>query len=491
MSATAERWEAVIGLEIHVQLKTRTKMFCGCDLSFGDPPNTHTCPVCLGLPGALPVLNARAVEFGIMIGLALGSDIASRSLFHRKNYFYPDSPKGYQISQYDVPLCGGGHLGEVRIHRVHLEEDAAKLVHVGESGRIHGSDRSVVDFNRSGTPLVEIVTEPDLSSPEQAHEWLTLLRTTLRQLEVSDVNMEEGSLRADANVSVRPAGSTALGTKTELKNMNSFRFLERGVRAEIQRQIELLEGGEPVMQETLHFDPTTRSEGGASGRLTTLRSKEEAHDYRYFPEPDLVPLLVDGEMLAAARAALPELPAARAERFERDFGLPAERARELAFRRELADYFERAVQSPDGGAHNAVAIANWMPQLVERIGSDADPAQSTVTPDALATLAGMVAAKEVSRDAGRQVLTELVQDGGEARAIVERGGLGALSDEDDDQLQAIVDGAIAADPEAAAKVKAGNMKAIGPLVGYVMRETKGRADGGEVTRLIRERVGSG
>jgi aspartyl-tRNA(Asn)/glutamyl-tRNA(Gln) amidotransferase subunit B len=491
VSASAERWEAVIGLEIHVQLKTRTKMFCGCEVSFGDPPNTHTCPVCLGLPGALPVLNARAVEFGIMIGLALGSDIASRSLFHRKNYFYPDSPKGYQISQYDVPLCGGGHLGDVRIHRVHLEEDAAKLVHVGESGRIHGSDRSVVDFNRSGTPLVEIVTEPDLSSPEQAHEWLTLLRTTLRQLEVSDVNMEEGSLRADANVSVRPAGSTELGTKTELKNMNSFRFLERGVRAEIQRQIELLESGEPVMQETLHFDPTGRSAGGAPGRLTTLRSKEEAHDYRYFPEPDLPPLLVDGEMLAAARAALPELPAARAERFERDFGLPAERARELAFRRELADYFERAVQSPDGGARTAVVIANWMPQLVERIGSDADPAESPVTPEALATLARMVAAKEVSRDAGRQVLTELVQDGGEARAIVERDGLGALNDEDDDQLQAIVDSAIAADPEAAAKVKAGNMKAIGPLVGYVMRETKGRADGGEVTRLIRERVGSG
>jgi aspartyl-tRNA(Asn)/glutamyl-tRNA(Gln) amidotransferase subunit B len=491
MSARAERWEAVIGLEIHVQLKTRTKMFCGCDLSFGDPPNIHTCPVCLGLPGALPVLNARAVEFGIMIGLALGSDIASRSLFHRKNYFYPDSPKGYQISQYDVPLCSGGHLGDVRIHRVHLEEDAAKLVHVGESGRIHGSDRSVVDFNRSGTPLVEIVTEPDLSSPEQAHEWLTLLRTTLRQLEVSDVNMEEGSLRADANVSIRPAGSTELGTKTELKNMNSFRFLERGVRAEIQRQTELLERGEPVMQETLHFDPTARSAEGTPGRLTTLRSKEEAHDYRYFPEPDLPPLLVDGEMLAAARAALPELPAARAERFERDFGLPAERARELAFRRELADYFERAVQSPDGGAQTAVVIANWMPQLVERIGSDADPAESPVTPDALATLARMVAAKEVSRDAGRQVLTELVQDGGEARAIVERDGLGALGGEDDDQLQEIVDSAIAADPEAAAKVKAGNMKAIGPLVGYVMRETKGRADGGEVTRLIRERVGSG
>ena len=252
----------------------------------------------------------------MMIGLALGSRIADRSLFHRKNYFYPDLPKGYQISQYDVPLCSGGSLGDVRIHRVHLEEDAAKLIHVGESGRIHGSATSVVDFNRGGTPLVEIVTEPDLRSAEQAREWLTLLRATLRALGVSDVNMDEGSLRCDANVSVRPAGSSQLGTKTELKNMNSFRFLAQGVRAEIDRQIALLRAGEKVVQETLHFDPT-------SGQLTPLRSKEEAHDYRYFPEPDLVPLLATPAMLDAARAALPELPAARARRFESELGCQA------------------------------------------------------------------------------------------------------------------------------------------------------------------------
>ena len=480
-------YEPVIGLEIHVQLSTRTKMFCGCELSFNDPPNTHTCPTCLGLPGALPVVNARAIHFGIMIGLALGCEIAERSLFHRKNYFYPDLPKGYQISQYDVPLCLGGHLGDVRIHRVHLEEDAAKLNHLGASGRIHGSDRSWVDFNRGGTPLVEIVTEPDLHSPEQAREWLGLLRTTLRQLGVSDVNMDEGSLRVDANVSVRPAGTTELGTKTELKNMNSFRFLERGVKAEIERQTGLLRDGEPVVQETLHFDPATDT-------LTPLRSKEEAHDYRYFPEPDLVPLVATAEMVSAARADLPaELPLERAARFEQEFGLHADTARLFAFRTELGDYFERALAAAGGGNGEArqvdpVELSNWIPQLVERIGSDSDPAGSNVAPESLAALATMVKAKEVSRDAAREVLTLLVQEGGDPRRIVEREGLGAISGEDDG-LGEVVDRAIASDPAAAEQVRSGNPKAIGPLVGYVMRETKGRADGGEITRLIRERLG--
>jgi len=348
----AERhYEPVIGLEIHVQLRTRTKMFCGCALSFGEEPNTRTCPVCLGHPGTLPAPNAEAINFALMIGLALECRLAPRSIFHRKNYFYPDLPKGYQISQYDIPLWSHGWLDGVRIHRVHLEEDAAKLVHAGTSGRIHGAEASEVDFNRGGTPLVEIVTEPDLGSPEQAGEWLRLLRATLKRLGVSDVNMEEGSLRCDANVSIRPAGTADLGTKTELKNMNSFRFLERGIAAEIQRQTEILHHDGAVVQETLHYDP-------AIGSLTPLRSKEEAHDYRYFPEPDLVPLAPTEEMVERARVALPELPAARAERFERELALAPETAQLLAFRSELGNYFEAALAAGgDSAAPSGAAMA--------------------------------------------------------------------------------------------------------------------------------------
>src|SRR3954452_2465494 len=408
-------FEPVIGLEIHVQLDTRTKMFCACDLSFGDPPNTRTCPVCLGLPGALPVANERAIHYGLMIGMALGSDLAERSIFHRKNYFYPDNPKAYQISQYDEPLCRGGRLGDVRIHRVHLEDDAAKLVHAGSSGRIHGSAQSVVDFNRGGTPLAEIVTEPDLRAAEDCGEWLRLLRTTLRRLGVSDVNMEEGSLRCDANVSIRPVGQRELGTKTELKNMNSFRFLEKGVRAEIARQEALVRAGGEVVQETLHFDPRTET-------LTPLRSKEEAHDYRYFPEPDLVPVRITEEMLERARAAVPELPAARAERFERDLGLSPDSARLLAWRAELGDYFETALRS---NGVDPQPLANWVNELVARIEIE-DPAESRVEPGALATLVGMVAERQVTQNAAKQVLDRLVAEGGDPRRIVETEGLSAL-----------------------------------------------------------------
>jgi aspartyl-tRNA(Asn)/glutamyl-tRNA(Gln) amidotransferase subunit B len=480
----------VIGLEIHVQLSTRTKMFCGCALSFGDDPNVHTCPVCLAHPGSLPVVNEQAVRYALQIGLALGCQIAPWSIFHRKNYFYPDNPKGYQISQYDIPLASAGTLSGVRIHRVHLEEDAAKMIHVGESGRIHGSASSLVDFNRGGTPLVEIVTEPDLRDPAQAREWAQLLRTTVKQLGVSDVNMEEGSLRCDANVSIRRAGDEALGTKTELKNMNSFRFLERGIAAELERQSELVEGGGEVAQETFHFDPRT-------GSLTPLRSKEYAHDYRYFPEPDLVPLAPTEAMLREAREALPELPDERRQRYEDELGVPEVTARQLAFDAELGEYFERAIESAaDSGAAeaHAAAIANWLTgeltaRLRESGDGEAGPGSSKVAPDALARLVGMVEAKQVTTGAARTVLAAMVEEGGDPAEIVEREGLGQMSDEG--ELEAIVERAIDAEPAAAEKVRSGNPKAIGPIVGAVMRETQGRADGGDVTRLIREKLGAG
>ena len=454
-------------------------MFCGCALSFGEPPNTRTCPVCLGLPGTLPRANAQAIHFGLMIGLALGSELAPRSIFHRKNYFYPDLPKGYQISQYDEPLCRGGHLGDVRIHRVHLEEDAAKLVHAGASGRIHGSDASVVDFNRGGTPLAEIVTEPDVRSAAQAREWLTLLRTTLRQLGVSDVNMEEGSLRCDANISIRPVGSTELGTKTELKNMNSFRFIERGINAEIARQEALLRGGEPVVQETLHFDPRTEA-------ITSLRSKEEAHDYRYFPEPDLVPVATSrGD--ARRRARRDARAAGRAR------GAPADARRQRRQRppARLAHRARRLLRGGAGGGGTAPTpqpLANWVcNELVARVGEE-DPNASKVRPDALAKLVALVSAKAVTVGNAKLVLDRLVAEGGDPAQIVEAEGLGAMTG-GDDALDPIVEAALAANADAAEKIKAGNMKAIGAIIGHVMRETKGRADGAEVTRIVREKLG--
>jgi aspartyl-tRNA(Asn)/glutamyl-tRNA(Gln) amidotransferase subunit B len=475
-------YEAVIGLEIHVQLSTRTKMFCSCELSFGDEPNSHPGRVGLGHRGPLPVTNERAIRFALMIARAFECDVVPRSIFHRKNYFYPDLPKGYQISQYDIPLASGGRLGDVRINRVHLEEDAAKLIHLGESGRIHGSGQSLVDFNRGGTPLVEIVTEPDLRGAAEAREWSQLLRTTIKQLGVSDVNMEEGSLRCDANVSLRPAGSEDLGVKTELKNMNSFRFLERGIDAELERQGALLDGGEAVTQDTLHFDPST-------GSLTPLRSKEYAHDYRYFPEPDLVPLAPTEEMLRAAAEALPELPAQRRDRYRAELGLSDDLATQLAFEADLASYFEAAVSAASDGA-TPVAIANWVTGELAaelRQAGEEDPRSSKVEPVALATLVAMVQAKQVTHGAAKQVLAALVADGGDPVEIVAARGLGQISDAS--ELEAAVDRALGAHPDEAERVREGNAKAIGPIVGEVMKETKGRADGGEVTRLIRQKLG--
>jgi aspartyl-tRNA(Asn)/glutamyl-tRNA(Gln) amidotransferase subunit B len=473
--------EAVIGLEIHVQLATRTKMFCGCELSFGDEPNVHTCPVCLAHPGVLPVPNEEAIRYALKIAAALECEVARRSIFHRKNYFYPDNPKAYQISQYDVPLAGAGRLGGIRIHRAHLEEDAAKNIHLGGSGRIHGSGVSLIDFNRAGTPLVEIVTEPDLRSAAEAASWARLLRTTVRQLGVSDVNMEEGSLRVDANVSVRPAGSEALGTKTELKNMNSFRFLERGIEAELARQRELIAAGGTVVQETLHFHPE-------DGSLTPLRSKEEAHDYRYLPEPDLVPLVPSEEMLREAKESLPELPEARLRRYRDEMDVSEDAAAVLVADPQSAAYFERTVEAAEGVEPRIVA--NWVTgELAAALRQDGgeEAADSRVEPAALAALVAMVQEKKISHSSGKQVLATMVAGGGDPEAIVEREGLAQISDSG--ELEGIVAAAIDANPEAAEQIRAGNGKAIGAIVGAVMRETKGRADGGEVNRLIKEKLG--
>ena len=479
------RWEPVIGLEIHVQLATRTKMFCGCELSFGDPPNSHTCPVCLAHPGVLPVLNAEAVRLAIITGLALGCEIAPSSQFHRKNYFYPDLSKAYQISQYDEPICVGGHVsvllpdGEfpVGITRAHLEEDAAKLVHAGAGGRRAGADTSSVDFNRGGTPLLEIVTEPDLRTSAQAGAFLRQLRATLRRLEVSDCNMEEGSMRADANVSVRPAGSTGLGTKTELKNMNSFRFLERGVDAEIARQIAILEEGGRVVQETLHFAPET-------GELHSLRSKEEAHDYRYLPEPDLVPVAPDPEWVAQLRAGLPELPIAQRRRWARDLGISFEDAEVLSETPELGAYFEAVAARAD-----AKAAANWVrgelrAQLRE-LGQE--PWESRVTPEHLADIIALIDDRTLSVPLAKEVLAEVIAGGAAPADVVAEKGLGQISDEG--ELVALVERLLEENPAQAAQLREGKDRLVGFVVGQAMKATGGRADPARVGELVRERSG--
>jgi aspartyl-tRNA(Asn)/glutamyl-tRNA(Gln) amidotransferase subunit B len=466
-------WEPVIGLEIHVQLNTETKMFCACENRFGADPNTLTCPLCLGHPGVLPVINQGAVEKAIQIGLALNCAIAPRSVFHRKNYFYPDSPKAYQISQYDEPICIDGRLevdgGRVGITRAHLEEDAAKLVHSGgEAGRIGGSAYSLVDFNRCGTPLVEIVTEPDLRSPEQAVAFLGLLKTTLQTIGVSDCDMEKGSLRCDANVSVRAAGSGEFGTKTELKNMNSFKFLAEGMTAEISRQIAMFERGETVVQETLHYDP-------GSKLLRSLRSKEEAHDYRYFPEPDLVPLAPAAELIERLREQLPELPAARIARFEAEYGLPIQYATDLNSEPRLAGYFEQVAAAGD-----AKAAADWV------LNSRPAPVD-TVPAAALAELIALIAGGTITSTIAKQVYELMAAEPGAAAAdLVKRHGLASIGDSS--QLEAMVDEVIAANPAFVEQFRSGKDGVINALVGQVMKQTQGRADARQVQELLRAKL---
>jgi aspartyl-tRNA(Asn)/glutamyl-tRNA(Gln) amidotransferase subunit B len=466
-------WEPVIGLEIHVQLNTATKMFCACENRFGAEPNTLTCPLCLGHPGVLPVINQGAVEKAIQIGLALDCTIAPRSVFHRKNYFYPDSPKAYQISQYDEPICVDGHLdvasARIGITRAHLEEDAAKLVHTGgEAGRIGGAEYSLVDFNRCGTPLVEIVSEPDLRSPEQAVAFLELLKNTLQTVGVSDCDMEKGSLRCDANVSVRRTGSGELGTKTELKNMNSFKFLGDGMAAEIARQIDLLERGEPIVQETLHYDPGTRS-------LRSLRSKEEAHDYRYFPDPDLVPLAPVPELVERLRAELPELPAARIERFRNDHGLSEQYATDLNADPRLADYYEQVASAAD-----PKQAADWVLN-VRPAPRDAVPAAT------LAALVSLVTAGTITNAIARRVYELLVGDpSADPAALVQQHGLASIGDSA--ELEAMVDEVIAANPAFVEQFQNGKDGVINALVGQVMKRTQGRADARQVQELLRSKL---
>lgn len=471
-------FEPVIGLEIHAQLLTDTKIFCGCSARFGAAPNANVCPVCLGLPGALPVLNRRAVELGVRAALALGCTVRARSVFARKNYFYPDLPKGYQISQYEHPLavdgavsCGpDGDVGAVRIVRVHLEEDAGKSLHAAD-----GDDRRThLDFNRSGVPLIEIVTHPDLRLASEAAAFFTRLRGILTTVGANDGNMEEGSLRCDANVSVRPAGATALGTKVEVKNLNSFRFLQRAIEHETRRQTEVVRAGGRVAQETRLWDT-------AAGRTVSMRSKEDAHDYRYFPEPDLPPVEVPEAWVAEIRAALPELPEARKQRLVREYGLSADEAAQLADGAASTRYFEAA----SAAAGNPKAAAHWvMGEVARRLNADGVGIDAVgVSPEALGRLIRLVDAGAVSGSAAKTVFERMYETGREAAEVVEAEGLGQIGDEE--RLREIVARVVADNDDAVARFRGGNRGSLGFLVGQVMRATGGRADPKLVNTLLR------
>ncbi|HYU57903.1 MAG TPA: Asp-tRNA(Asn)/Glu-tRNA(Gln) amidotransferase subunit GatB [Actinomycetota bacterium] len=471
-------YEPVIGLECHVELATRTKMFCGCANSFGAAPNTQVCEVCLGHPGTLPVANGRAVEFTMKIGLALGCEIAPRSLFHRKNYFYPDMPKNYQISQFDLPLCTGGALeievgGETRrigVHRVHLEEDTGKTLHMGgASGRIADANYALEDYNRAGVPLVEVVSEPDMRSADEARAYFQELRLILESLGVSDVRMEEGSLRCDANVSVRPQGATDLGTKVEIKNLNSVRSLERAIRFEAERQRAALERGEELVQETRHWD-----EG--AGLTLPLRSKEYAFDYRYFPEPDLQPIEPGADWIDRLRSELPELPAARRARLSDRFQLSPEQLVVIGSSSETARLFEEAFNRLEGVGPRT--IANW----IVNVGPDLVRDEL----DALVDVIRLTELGEISVLAGKEVLAEALATGQDPKDIVEAKGLRQISDEG--ALTAVIDRVIAENPGPVEQFRAGKEGVLGFLVGQVMKATNGSANPKEAGRLLRERL---
>jgi aspartyl-tRNA(Asn)/glutamyl-tRNA(Gln) amidotransferase subunit B len=458
-------WEAVIGLEVHARLQTQSKLFCGCSTTFGAPPNTNVCPICLGYPGTLPVLNKRAVELAIRMAIAAGCEVHERSVFARKNYFYPDLPKGYQISQFDEPIATGGRIqfagGSVRLTRIHMEEDAGKLIHEGE--------RSLVDLNRSGTPLVEIVSEPDIRSAGEASAYLNRLRQMLMYTGVCDGNMEEGSMRCDANVSVRRSGA-ALGTRAEIKNLNSFRFLTWAVEYEIARQIAILEGGGTIVQETRLFDP-------AANETRPMRSKEEAHDYRYFPEPDLLTCTVEREWIDAIRQEIPELPAERSARYQRDLGIPSADAEVLVTSRGIADYFEAAAAE----ARNPRAAANWVRNEVLRT---MDDGEYRVTPIMLGHLIRMIDSGAIGGKAAKEVFEDMVASGEAPERIVERKGLSQVSDP-----AAIRDAAQRVVDKNAAQVseyRAGKEKVFGFLVGQLMKEMRGKANAEMANQVLKE-----
>ena len=477
------KYEAVIGLEVHTELQTTTKIFCGCKTSFGAEPNTNVCPVCLGLPGVLPVLNKRVLEFAVRAGLALNCEISRFSKFDRKNYYYPDLPKNFQTSQFDLPICERGHLDievngekkQIRITRAHMEEDAGKLVHHGTS--ITDSDYSLVDYNRTGTPLLEIVTEPDMRSAKEAVAYLEKMRAILQYIGISDCRMEEGSLRCDANVSVRPVGQKELGTKTEIKNINSFKGVEKAIEYEALRQAEILEDGGKIIQETRTWDEK-------EGVTKSMRTKEEANDYSYFPEPDLAPFKVYEEYIEDIRKTLPELPDERRERYIANFGLSSTDAQYMTNDKDTSDYFEKVVAA---GADPKASV-NWiMGEFASQLSNAGiEIAKAPVTPENLAKLLALIAKGTISGKIAKKVFAEMWKDGADPEEIVKAQGLVQISDTG--ALKELVVKVIANNPKAVEDFKAGKKKAVGALVGQIMKETKGKANPKVINELLNDEL---